>query len=241
MLNFLIAFIFGTLSAVPFNLVYNLELMYCGLISIALFTVVYLLLAKRTMNKVMKLVESAQHDMQANRVERALATLNDGFKYTKWQFYVKGQINAQIGTLLYLKKDFAKALPYLEKSFVRHWVAMCMLAVSYMKRNKPAKMAATFDKAASASRKEPFIWNLYAFCQDKIGEKDSAIATLRKGIKKTGGDERLEASIEALQQGKRMKMEDYGDLWYQFHLEKTGALIKKQTKAAQGRRKMPRI
>ena len=123
MLNFLIAFIFGTLSAVPFNLVYNLELMYCGLISIALFTVVYLLLAKRTMNKVMKLVESAQHDMQANRVERALATLNDGFKYTKWQFYVKGQINAQIGTLLYLKKDFAKALPYLEKSFVRHWVA----------------------------------------------------------------------------------------------------------------------
>lgn len=241
MLNFLSAFVFATLAAVPLNLVYKLELMYCGLISVVLFAAVYFLLSRRTMNQVMVLVQSAQHDMQANRTERALATLTGGFKYAKWQFYVKGQINAQIGTLLYLKKDFAKAMPYLEKSFVRHWVAMCMLAVSYMKRSKPAKMAETFEKAAAASRKEPFVWNLYAFCQDKIGEKESALATLRKGIKKTGGDERLEASIEALEQGKRMKMEDYGDLWYQFHLEKTGVLVKKQTKAAQGRRKMPRV
>ena len=241
MLNFLIAFVFGIAAAVPFNLVYNLQLIYCGLISMALFAVVYLLLARRTMNKVMALMQSAQHDVQANRMERALATLQEGFKYAPWQFYVKGQINAQIGTLLYLKKDFAKSMPYLEKAFVKHWVAMCMLAVSYMKRNKPAKMAETFEKAAAGTRKEPFIWNLYAYCQDKIGQHDSAIATLNKGLKKTGGDERLEASIAALEQGKRMKMEDYGDIWYQFHLEKTGAMIKKQTKAAQGRRKMPRV
>lgn len=241
MLNFLIAFLFGTLGAAPFHLGYNVPLVYCGLISVALFAVVYLLLSRRTMNKVMALVQSAQHDMQSNRAERALATLNSGFKYAKWQFYVKGQLNAQIGTLLFLKKDFAKAFPYLQQSFVRHWVAMCMLAVCYMKRSKPGKMAETFEKAAAANRKEPFVWNLYAFCQDKIGEHSAAVATLKKGLKKTGGDERLAASLLALEEGKRMRMEDYGDIWYQFHLEKTGTLIKKQTKAAQGRRKMPRV
>lgn len=241
MLNFLVAFVFGILAAVPLNLVYQFELVYCGLVSVLLFALVYFFLSRWTMNKVMALVQSAQHDMQANRMERALDTLKSGFKYGKWQFYVKGQLNAQIGTLLYLNKDFARALPYLEKGFVRHWVSMCMLAVSYMKRNNPAKMVTAFEKAAASSRKEPFVWNLYAFCQDKIGERDGAITILKKGIKKTGGDERLDASILALQQGKRMKMEAYGDLWYQFHLEKTGALIKKQTKAAQGRRKMPRV
>ncbi len=241
MLNFLIAFVFGTLAVVPLHIVYQLELIYCGLISMVLFAVVYLLLARRTMNKVMVLMQSAQHDVQSNRFEKAIASLQEGFKYAPWQFYVKGQINAQIGTLLYLKKDFAKAMPYLEKAFVKHWVAMSMLAVSYMKRNKPEKMAETFEKAATATRKEPFVWNLYAYCLDKIGQRDKALATLQKGIKKTGGDERLEASITALEQGKRMKMEDYGDVWYQFHLEKTGAMIKKQTKAAQGRRKMPRV
>ena len=241
MLNFLIAFVLGSVAPAPLNIFYQVPLIYCGMISVVIFGVIYFLLSRRTMNKVMALVESAQHDMQANRAERALVTLQDGFKYAKWQFYVKGQVNAQIGTLLYIKKDFAKALPYLQKSIVRHWVAMCMLAVCYMKRSKPTKMAVTFEKAIAASRKEAFIWNLYAYCQDKIGERDSAIATLKKGIKKLKGSENLEASLEAMQTGKRMRMEDYGDIWYQFHLEKTGSLVKKQTKAAQGRRKIPRV
>jgi tetratricopeptide (TPR) repeat protein len=241
MLNFLIAFVIGSVAPAPLNIFYQVPLLYCGMISVVIFGVIYFLLSRRTMNKVMAIVQSAQHDMQANRSERALATLQDGFKYAKWQFYVKGQVNAQIGTLLYIKKDFAKALPYLQKSIVRHWVAMCMLAVCYMKRSNPTKMALTFEKAIAASRKEAFIWNLYAYCQDKIGEHDSAIATLKKGIKKLKGSENLEASLEAIQSGKRMRMEDYGDIWYQFHLEKTGTLVKKQTKAAQGRRKIPRV
>jgi hypothetical protein len=37
-----------------------------------------------------------------------------------------------------------------------------------------------------------------------------------------------------------MKMKGYGDLWLQFHLEKPGTLIKQQTKAVQGRRKIVR-
>lgn len=241
MLNFLIAFIIGTFSPAPLNIFYQVPLVYCGMISVVIFGVIYFLLSKRTMNKVMELVKSSQHDMQANRAERALATLQEGFKYAKWQFYVKGQINAQIGTLLYLKKDFAKAMPYLEKSIVKHWVAMCMLAVCYMKRNNPTKMELTFEKAIAASRKEAFIWNLYAYCQEKIGQHDKAIATLKKGIKKLKGSEGLEASLKALENGKRMKMDYYGDIWYQFHLEKPGAIIKKQNKAAQGRRKMPRV
>ncbi|HEX9874981.1 MAG TPA: hypothetical protein VGA43_11500, partial [Deferrimonas sp.] len=70
--------------------------------------------------------------------------------------------------------------------------------------------------------------------------KEKAIAAMEKGIKKCGGDEHLEANLQALRVGNRMRMQDYGDMWYQFHLEKPGALIKQQTKAIQGRRKIVR-
>ncbi len=241
MLNFLLAFVFSTLAAVPLRMVYGWDMIYCSLVSIVLFMLVYFLLSRSTMKKVTALVETAQKDLQNNRGEKAVATLKNGYKYAKWQFYVKGQIDAQIGTILYIRREFARALPYLEKAFVKHWVAMCMLAVSYMKRNKPTKMINAFEKALTANRKEPFIWNLYGYCLDKIGEKKKAQGVLEKGIKKTGGDERLVASLAAVQNNKRMKMDGYGDFWYQFHLEKAGAIVKKQTKAIQGRRKMPRM
>jgi len=241
MFNFLLAFVVSTLAVVPLHLAYGLQLLYCGLISMVLFALLYFWLSRRTMKQVVALMESAQRDLQANRPEKAIATLHQAFRYAPWQFYVKGQVNAQIGTVYYLRREFAKAMPYLEKAFVRHWVAMCMLAVSYMKRNKPAKMRETFDKAAAANRKEPFIWNLYAYCLQQVGDKAKAREILEKGIKKVGGDERLDDSIKALEQDRRMKMQEYGDIWYQFHLEKPGALIKKQTKALQGRRKMPRV
>jgi hypothetical protein len=37
-----------------------------------------------------------------------------------------------------------------------------------------------------------------------------------------------------------MKMQGYGDLWFQFHLEKPGPLMRLHTKAVQGRRKLVR-
>ena len=53
-------------------------------------------------------------------------------------------------------------------------------------------------------------------------------------------DELMTANLEALKAGGKMKMQGYGDLWHQFQLEKQGALIRKQTKAMQGRRKTVR-
>jgi tetratricopeptide (TPR) repeat protein len=208
--------------------------------SVLTFVLLYFLLVRFVMKKIGGLMEVAQHDIQAGRAEKAVKTLQGGFKYAKWQFFIKGQLNAQIGTILYLKRDFTQAFDYLQKGFVRHWVAMGMLGICYMKRNKSSKMIETFDKACTANKKEPMIWNLYAFCLEKIGQKDKAIDIMEKGLKKTGGNEILQANLEALKMGKKMKMQAYGDLWYQFHLESQGTLIKQQTKAMQGRRKTVR-
>ena len=240
MFNLSISLLLCILVTAILNLAVGLNIWYSSLIAFAVFALVYILLTRFIMKKVGALMEIAQRDIQAGRMEKAVATLKSGFKYGNWQFYVKPQLNAQIGTILYLKRDFTEAFDYLQKGFVRHWVAMGMLAICYMKRNKTAKMIETFEKAVAASKKEALLWNIYAFCLEKVGNRDKAIEVMEKGLKKAGSDERLQGNLEALREGKKMKMMDYGDLWYQFHLEKTGAIVKQQTKAVQGRRRIVR-
>ena len=69
--------------------------------------------------------EVVQKDIMANRPEAAVHKL-EGVKkkYQWWQFFIDKQMNAQIGMVYYLRRDFSKAYDYLEKGFVRHWVAM---------------------------------------------------------------------------------------------------------------------
>ncbi|TRO81121.1 tetratricopeptide repeat protein [Desulfuromonas acetexigens] len=240
MLNLALSLLASVLVHLGLTLFAGVEPWIAAAASIVTFFLLYFLMTRFIMKKIGILMEGAQRDLQAGRAEKAVKALQGGFKYAKWQFYIKGQLNAQIGTILYLKRDFNEAFDYLQKGFVRHWVAMGMLGICYMKRNKPEKMRDTFEKATAASRKEPMIWNLYAYCLEKIGQKDRAIAVMEKGIKKVGGNDTLQENLDLLKAGKKMKMQEFGDLWYQFHLESQGTLIKQQTKAMQGRRKIQR-
>lgn len=218
----------------------GLEWIWAILAGLLAFAGSFFLLSRRITKMLTATMESVQRDLQAGRAEKAIKSLEALLPTGKWQFTVAGQLNAQIGSIHYLRRDFGKAFDYLQKGMSRHWPAMGMLAICYMKRNKTQQMSATFEKALAVTRKEPLLWNLYAFCLEKVGEVGKAQEVLQKALKKAGGDERLAENLAALQAGKKMKMQVYGDAWYQFHLEKTGALVKQQTKAVQGRRKIVR-
>jgi tetratricopeptide (TPR) repeat protein len=240
MYNLLIALAAYILTAVLLTTLTPLGVWSASLLAMLAFVLVYILLFRHIMKKIGLLMELAQRDLQAGRSEKAVRILESGFKYAPWQFYVRGQLNSQIGTILYLKREFSEAYDYLRKGFIKHWVAQGMLAICYMKRNKTSQMIDTFEKTVGANKKEPLLWNLYAYCLERVGERDKAVKIMEKGIQKTGGDENLKANLQALQEGRRMKMLAYGDMWYQFHLEKPGAIIRQQTKAIQGRRKIVR-
>ncbi len=209
--------------------------------ALAAFTLIYVLLLKQVMKRIGESMDLVQKDIMANRPEAAIHKLEAvQKKYAYWQFFIKKQMNAQIGMIYYMRRDFGKAYEYLDQGFVRHWIAMAMLAIIHMKRNQPKKMIATFEKALAATRKEALLWSLYAFCLEKIGDRNKAVIVMEKGLKKVGNDELMKANLETLKSGGKMKMQGYGDLWHQFQLEKQGDLIRKHTKAMQGRRKMVR-
>jgi len=202
-------------------------------IALLLFMGLFYLISRIVMKKVMAIMETATKDLQAQRVEKGIRELQSALPYGKWQIYVTGQVNAQIGMVYYMKRDFTAAFPYLEKAFFKNWVAMGMLAVSYMKRNKKEKMKETFDKAVQGSPKEALLWNLYAYCLGEINEPNRAKEILEKGLKKVPGDEKTQQNLELLREGKKMKMKGFGEMWLQFHLESIGT-IQKQQMAAMG-------
>jgi len=237
MYNILIAA--GAAVAVLLILLFVSKLAWWGalLIALTIFAVVYVVLVRITMKKVMAAMELAGKDLQAQRFEKAIRMLKDSLQYGKWQIFVDGQINSQIGTIYYVKRDFSNAFPYLEKSFFKNWVSMAMLAICYMKRQKKEKMISTFEKAVQWNAKEALLWNVYAYCLNESGEPTKAKEVLEKGLKKLPGDTQIKENLESLNQGKKMKMRSYGDLWFQFHLESAGAIQKHQMAAMGGRMK----
>lgn len=208
-------------------------------LGLVVFVGCFYLISRFIMKKVMAIMEAATKDLQANppRIEKGIKILQTAMKYGPWQIYVTGQLNAQIGMVYYMKRDFSNAFPYLEKSFFKNWVAMGMLAISYMKRQKKEKMKETFEKAVQASPKEGLLWNLYAYCLAEGGDTEKAQEVLNRGLKKLPGDEKLTANLEAVANGKKMKMRAYGDHWFQFHLESVGAIQKHQMEAMGGMRR----
>ena len=203
---------------------------------------VFYLISRIIMKKIEAIMSGAMKDLQTQRVtsremqvqlvDRAIKEMQAALEYEKWQVYVGGQVNASIGMLHYIKRDFNAAFPYLEKGFFKNWVTMGMLGVYYLKKNKKEKMKETFEKAVIGSPKESLIWALYAYCLCEAGEQEKAKEILEKGLKKISGDEQLTLNLSLLKEGKKMKMSGYGEMWYQFHLESTATLQKQHQMAS---------
>jgi tetratricopeptide (TPR) repeat protein len=180
----------------------------------------YLVLVRRSFRQLEALFEAAQRELQANHFEKALATMERGFALAPWQFLMASQIHAQLGVLHYIRKDFAKALPHLKKSFSKHWIARGMLAVQlWRQKERPASLKA-FEAAVASNKKEGLLWCVYAWVLDKDGEHEEAVKVLGRGAATNPSDEKLKAAFQALQNDKKLKLGKlYDQQWYQFHLE----------------------
>lgn len=175
---------------------------------------------KYFLKKLTELFKLVEKDIKSDRAEKAIERLMEGYKYAKWQFFIKEQINAQIGMILYAKKRFDEALPYLKSAFQKNWMAMAMLATIYYKDKQYDLMKSTLEKAIKNSPKEGFLYTLYAYYLQSINENQKALEILTRGNKKVPLDEKLEAALDAVRNNKKIKIQNYGQLWMQLNIEK---------------------
>jgi tetratricopeptide (TPR) repeat protein len=226
MYNLLISLAIGAAVTAAVRLGTTVPLVGAVLPGVVATLAAYFVLARRTWKQLEALFNETQRELQAQRLDRAVGVLERGFALAPWQFLVASQLHSQIGVLLYVKKDFDAALPHLEKSFSRHWLARAMLAVSRWRRRDLAGMESTFEATVKTSKKEGLAWCVYAWLLEKEGRHDDAVKVLGRGAAANPSDEKLKSAFLALQNGKKLKLgKTYGEQWFQFHLEPPPQLL----------------
>ncbi len=182
----------------------------------------YLLLARRSFKRLEGVFEVAQKELQAQRFDKALQTLQSGFSLAPWQFLVAAQLHSQIGVVLYaVKRDFDASEPHLEKSYVRHWIAQAMRAANRYRKRDLKGMREAFEAAVKASRKEGLLWAAYAWCLEKEGLHAEAVAVMSRAAKANPTDDKVKATLEALQNDRKLKLGKlWAEQWFQLHLER---------------------
>ncbi len=193
----------------------------------------FFLISKNIAKKLENSMKGLQDDLMRGQIDKAIATLKSiQKKYGRWQFFLKSTIDGQIGSIYYMKSQFQTAKPYLERAFVRHWVAKAMLALIYYREKKMGKMNEVFLATTKHVKKAGLLWSLWAYCVWRNGDIERAISILAQGKNILGdADPHLAQNLLSLQNDKRMRMKAYGDQWYQFQLEFSPA----QNQARQGR------
>jgi tetratricopeptide (TPR) repeat protein len=180
----------------------------------------YLVLVRRSWKQLETIFDGVQKELQSQRVDKALQLLQAGFRLAPWQFLVASQLHSNIGILLFVKGDTEAALPHLVKSFTRNWIARAMLGVARYRARDLAGATRVLDEAVKVNKKEPLLWQVYAWILEKEDRHADAIALLGRAAVANPSDEKLKNSLQALQNGKKLKLGKlYAEQWFQFRLE----------------------
>lgn len=224
MINLLIALAVGGAGFVGLWLPGLLKAYEASAPAILVAMLAYFLLARRTFKAAEKLFTTAGGALQTNppKFEKAIGILKQGYKFKMWQFGIAAQVDAQIGMILFLKKDFGDAQTYLKRALNwGHWMAAAMLAVVHYKKKQYDQMKEVMDLTVKKGKKESLAWNLYAYLLSQTGQRDRAMEILSRGLKTLKDNDKIKQNLLALQNGKKMKMrQQYNEQWYQFHLDR---------------------
>lgn len=214
---------------------------YGFLPALVVLVATYILLARRHGKAVETLIPAAMNEVKQQRTEAAVKILEGAYSSAKWVFLMRSQVDGLIGQLRYMEKDFDKALPMLEKAMGRDSVSKGMLAAHWFRKHKPEQAMKTLDNAIASNKKDVMLYGLKAWMKVRLKDRDGARAVLTQGKKNTSGNAVIAANLLRLQNGEDMKMWEFGEHWWNFHLEKpsqkTIMKLSGQASAMKGARK----
>ncbi len=221
MYNLLISIAIGVVVSVALARGTELGLVAAIFPGVLAVAIAYFVLMRRTWKKLETVFDAMQREVQAQKIDKAIQTLQGGFVLAPWQFLVASQLHSNIGILHYLKQDLEGALPHLEKSFSKNWVARGMLGAARYRKQDLDGATKVLEGAVASNKKEGVLWSLYAWILEKEGRHEQAIAVLGRGVAANGSDDKLKTSLQALQNGKKLKLGKlYAEQWFQFMLER---------------------
>jgi tetratricopeptide (TPR) repeat protein len=229
MYNLLISAAAGALVTLAISLGTSFSWVAALFPGLVVASVAYVFVAFRIRKRLEAINAEVQKELLARHVEKAVSALQAGLVLGPWQFLAAAQLHASIGMLRYVTDDLDAALPELEAGLPRSWLARLvnrdwlsrgiLAAARYRKKDLPGAWA-LLEEAVKVAPKEGLAWCTWAWLLEKEGRHDDAIRVLSRGNAAAPNDEKLKESLQALQNGKKLRLwKLYGEQWYQFRLE----------------------
>jgi hypothetical protein len=223
MLNLLYSLLAAGLTVALFVLPHWLSLAAALVPGALVGLITAMVLARRTFKQLEAVMMRGAACLQSMppKPEQAIAIMQQAYPLAKRQFGIKSQIDAQIGIIYFLQREFGRAQPYLSRSLLfGHWMAGAMLGVIQYKKKDVAGMRRTFATVLRKAKNQGLAHSLYAYLLVQVGDRDGAQKVLSAAAAHTGADPRVKEGLLALQNGRKLKMRAYHEQWYQFHLER---------------------
>lgn len=182
--------------------------------------VAFVLLLRRTANKLQTRMGDVEKHLQAGRIEPAIKVMEGVRDMRWWQIGLDRAIDGQIGMLMYVKgDDLDGAKAKLERAPIRNPGAQAMLGAYHVRKKQWDQAKEVFERALKKNKKSSFLWGTYAWSEWKRGGSKDGIAVLSRATTALPKDENLKKNLQALQNGKKMKMNGWGNEWWALRLE----------------------
>ena len=229
MINLILSLIIGALSWVACAFIF--DSVWSGLLPFLILTPVAMVVLNRQtakkVNAIMGRIQPMMMNLQKlpseaarkHQLTKIADVIKEAYAYSNYQFFLKQQLNSQLGTLYYMQKNFKEAEPYLKDSFIQPGTARAMYACILYKRKETNAMIAQFELSVKLDKRTPLLWNLYAWCLNELKERDKAIAVLNRGLTNNPQDKITQDNLDLIKNSGKINMRPFEMMWYQFLLE----------------------
>jgi tetratricopeptide (TPR) repeat protein len=195
----------------------------------------FLLLSRRTALQMEAELRPLMGLIQARKIDEAAALLRKvKDTHGRWQPFVAGQIDAQLGMIAYAQQKFEEARPLLEAGRWRNWQATACLAAIHHRLGDKAQAFKLFDEAILLAPKEPMAYVVPAVLRHRDDEREAGLQTLGRGLAQLPGQEVLEELQGRLANKQSVEISRLPELWFQFYPEDMGKVLQMQRRPGMG-------
>lgn len=209
-------------------------------ISLLVFIVAWVLLARRLGHQLQPAMSRVQKQMEASMFDAAMQSLEELLPMSRWVPMLRGQLLAQMGLLAYHAGDKDKAVKLLEGASMRAPDARLLLACIYYRNDEQKRAFEILKLAAAVNKKHALLHNTYAWMLHKNERSDEAQAVLAAFLKRDPTNAPSKDNLLRLQNRTRMTMQGFDMQWFALGLERPPQAMGQMRRAPKGFREPPK-
>jgi len=196
-----------------------------GIIPALLFFIAsWIVLARRVSKKMELIMTLAGKEFEAGRVDNGKRLIDTARPLGRWQFFLESQIDAQLGAIEYMQRNFKAARPLLQKGFKRTWQPQGMLAAIDLRDGNKDKALERVLGSKKHGKKDPVMWGLICYIAIQSNKKDQALDYINEAltVKQLASSAPLLQLRSSIQNGKAKKFKwakAFGQPWLQYFPE----------------------